>query len=328
VGGVYATLVRGTSGSLIREANLQVTVRDFTLSALPNSFTFASGGGISGGGTLSIARQNGLGSTISLSASLPGFSFVFSPSATAGNSSSFTFIGPALAPAPAGIYSAAITGNAGTFTRSTSVTINVQGILLTLMPSEITATGSGVPVQITATPIAGVSGSATLSMLPAMWTAAFGPNPVALGSTSTLTLTLIGTPSIGPNLLTISGTAGSFSNSRTLTFNYLFTPDYYIHVTNTGGATLSVVTLAAGSSSNLRILLNPVSGYNGTPALTLTGAPAGLAASFAPASLGVGVPSTLTLTASSSLVPGTYFVDVVATATPLAHRATLLVIVP
>ena len=327
VGGVYSTLVRGTSGALVRDASLQITVSDFTLAAVPGSFTYATGAGIAGGGSINISRLFGLTGSISLSATLPGFTFSFSPSSTTGNSSGFSFIGPALAPAPPGVYTATVTGNRGSFSRTTPVTISVRGFLLTAMPSELSGTGAGVPVQITATPIAGTPGPVTLSLGPAMWTGAFAPNPVAMGSASTMTLSLIGTPSIGPNSLNVNGTAGTYTASRTVIFNYQFSPDFYIHVTNTGGATLSVVTLNAGETRNLRVLLNPVSGYTGIPVLTLSGAQAGLTAAFTPASVSVGTPSTLTLAADSALAPGTYFVDVVATATPLVRKATLLVIV-
>lgn len=327
VGGVYPTLVRGTSGNLVRDSSLQITVSDFTLTPVPNSFTYATGGSIAGGGTININRLFGLSGSIGLSATLPGFTFSFSPPSTTGNSSNFSFIGPALAPAPPGVYTATIVGNRGSFSRTAPVTINVRGFLLTAMPSEMSGTGAGVPVQITATPIAGTPGPVTLALGPAMWTGAFAPNPVAMGSPSIMTLTLIGTPTIGPNNLNINGTAGTYTASRTVIFNFQFTPDFYIHVTDTGGTTLSVVTMNAGGSRNLRVLLNPVSGYTGTPALTLSGAPAGLTAAFAPSSVSTTTPSTLTLTTNSALAPGTYFVDVVATATPLVRKATLLVVV-
>lgn len=327
IGGVYPTLVRGTAGALVRDGALQITVRDFTLAAVPSSFTYATGGSIAGGGVININRLFGLTGSIGLSATLPGFTFSFSPPSTSGNSANFNFIGPALAPAPPGIYTAKVDGNAGTFSRSTGVTINVQGFLLTAMPSEMSGTGAGVPVRITATPIAGTPGPVALALGPAMWTGVFAPNPVAMGASSTMTLTLIGTPVIGPNSLNVNGTAGSYTGSRTVIFNYQFSPDFYIRVTDTGGTPLSVVTLSPGGTRNLRVLLNPVSGYTGTPALTLSGAPAGLTAVFAPSSVSTGTPSTLTLSASSTLAPGTYFVDVVATATPLTRKAMLLVIV-
>ena len=328
-GGVYATLIRGTSGTLVRDGNLQVTVQDFTLSAAPNTFSFASGGGISGAGTLTINRLFGLGGAISLSAALPGFSFVFTPSATTGNSSNFSFLGPALLPLPAGVYVATILGDRGTFSRTTSLTISVQGFQLTLMPSEMTSLGAGVPVQVTATPFGGISGPAALVMGPSpFWSATFTPNPATLGSTSVWTLNFIGTPGAGVNTLTVNGTAGTFAATRNLIHNVSFGPDYYIHVTDTSGGTLSVVNLAAGGSRTLKVVLDPVTGYSGAPALTLSGAPAGLTAAFAPASVTTAGPSTLTLSAGPSLAKGTYLVDVVATAAPLTRRATLLVIVP
>lgn len=331
-GGIYSLSVRGSSGALVRTGTLQVTVQDFALSASPNAFTFPTGSGISGGGTLAITRQHGLANPISFSATLPGFSFVFTPPSTSGNSAAFTFTGPALFAIPAGVYPVQITGNAGTWTRTAPVTITVQGFLMTLMPSETVTTGVGPSITIQTTPIGGLSGSASIVMVPSgLYSAGFAPMPVALGSSCTWTLTLVTTPVPGNFTLTVNGTSGSHTATRTLNHHVTSSPDYYIHTTDAGGVNrVSVVNLAAGGSASLRVHLNPVLGFAGVPTLGLVSATPGLTAGFAPASIATGLPSTLTLTAAPGLAPGFYYVDVVATYTgagTITRTATLLVIV-
>jgi hypothetical protein len=65
-------------------------------------------------------------------------------------------------------------------------------------------------------------------------------------------------------------------------------------------------TMAAGGGTNCQVRVNPLSGFNGTVVLGISGLPAGVTGSFNPSTIsgGSGV-STLTLTASGSAVVGT-----------------------
>jgi len=114
-------------------------------------------------------------------------------------------------------------------------------------------------------------------------------------------------------------TTGSFNwNTRIANFKF----------SNCGGAadfSLSAspasVSVTQGGSTSSTITVNPLNGFNGSVSLSATGLPAGVTASFNPASTTGN--STLTLTASGAATTGTATVTVTGTSGSLSHTATV-----
>src|SRR5262249_4013684 len=81
------------------------------------------------------------------------------------------------------------------------------------------------------------------------------------------------------------------------------------------------LTVKQGSSATSTITVNPVNGFSGSVALSASGLPAGVTASFNPSSTTSS--STLPLTASSTAAPGTATVTVTGTSGSLSHTANI-----
>ena len=83
------------------------------------------------------------------------------------------------------------------------------------------------------------------------------------------------------------------------------------------------VTVADGSAGTISIATTLVSGSAETIALTSSGAPAGVVAGFAPASVSTGSASVLTLTVGAGVTPGTYPITVTGTAPSATHATSV-----
>jgi uncharacterized membrane protein len=119
--------------------------------------------------------------------------------------------------------------------------------------------------------------------------------------------------------LTITATGGGVIKTVTFTLNV---PGF----TLSSPATVQVLR---GGSTPLTITTAPVSGFSAAVALSVTGLPAGVTATFAPTSIpapGSGT-STLTLAASSAAKAGNYTITVTAVGSGITHTAPLIVTV-
>ncbi|MEO7029582.1 MAG: S53 family peptidase [Acidobacteriaceae bacterium] len=170
---------------------------------------------------------------------------------------------------------------------------------------------------ITVTQIGGFTGSVALvaSGLPSGVTASFSPSSTT--NTSTLTLTAATGATVGTATVTIMGVSGSLAHTATvaLTVTSAPTPNYSL---SASPSSLSVAQ-SAGGSSTIKVI--PTGGFTGAVSLTASGLPAGVTASFSPAS--TTSTSTLTLTASSTATLGTATVTVTGTSGSLTHTATI-----
>ncbi len=119
-------------------------------------------------------------------------------------------------------------------------------------------------------------------------------------------------------------TNGAFNwNTRIGNFKFpgcgTSTPDYTLSASPTS------LSVTQGNSGTSTITVNPLSGFTGSVALTASGLPTGVTASFNPTST-TGT-STLTLTASSTATTGTATVTVTGTSGSLSHTTTVSVTV-
>ncbi len=179
------------------------------------------------------------------------------------------------------------------------------------------AQGSSTTDTVTITPLNGFAGSVALaaSGLPTGVTASFSPSSTT--GTSTLTLTASSSAATGTKSVTITGTSGSITHSTTisLTVNAAASPNFAI------AAAPSSVSVNQGASASDTISITPQNGFSGSVALTASGLPSGVAASFSPATT-TGT-STLTLTAGSAATVGTSTVTITGTSGTLTHSTTM-----
>jgi hypothetical protein len=197
------------------------------------------------------------------------------------------------------------------------------GYALSAQPAGMTLTQGGAAgtATIAVAPSNGFTGAVALtaSGLPTGVTASF--SPASTSGSSTLTLTAAKTATTGTAIVTITGTSGSLSHQTSLavTVNAATVPDFGL----TAGA--SSLTLMPGGSATASITIAPKGGFAGAVALAASGMPAGVTASFSPAS--ATSTSTLTLTAGSKAAAGSATVTVTGTSGSLSHTATIPVTV-
>ena len=326
--GPATVTITGTSGTLSHTTTVTLTVNaapNFTLSAAPSSVTVTQGGA-GGNSTITVNPTNGFTGSVSLSASgLPaGVTATFNPASTTGTS---TLTLTASSTATLGTATVTITGTSGTLTHTTTVTLTVNAtpvpdFALSASPASLTITqGNSGNSTITVAPINGFTGSVSLSAsgLPAGITATF--NPATTTSASTLTLTASGTATTGTATVTITGVSGTLTHTTTvtLTVNTVPVPDFGL------SASPASLTVTQGNSGNSTITVTPINGFNGSVALSASGLPMGVTATFNPAS--TTTTSTLTLTASATATTGTATVTITGTSGSLAHATNIILTV-
>jgi|GEM_PF-190453 len=317
--GLKAVTITGTSGSLNHTANLSLNLTsgaDYSLSASPNSVSAVQGG--TGTSTITVTPINSFSGSVALSASgLPvGVTASFSPS-SATTSSTLTLT--ASSTATLGQATVTVTGTSGSLTHTTTVTLTVTpapNYSLAASPSSVSVVqGTAGTSTVTITPLNSFNGSVALSAsgLPTGVTASF--SPASATSTSTLTLTASSTATLGPATVTITGTSGSLTHTTTVAVTITPAPDYSLSASPNS---LSVVQGAAGTST---ISVTALNNFTGSVALSATGLPAGVTASFSPAS--ATSTSLLTLTASSTATLGLATVTITGTSGSLSHTTTV-----
>lgn len=313
--GPASITITGTSGALSRTARINLTVTapvaaDFGLSATPATVNVAQSA--SATSTIAVGPLNGFTGSVALSASgLPtGVTATFSPVSTTGAStlslaaSSTATVGPA---------TITITGTSGTLTHTASINLTVTSTApanfsLSAAPAAVSVTRGGTTrSEVTVNRLNGFTGTVALSAtgLPAGVTASFGP----LSSTGTSLLTLTASNTAVPGSVIVTGTSGALTRTVTIALSIIVveTPDYRLTIAPT------TVTIARGAVATSTVTVNRLNGFTGAVALTASGLPTGVTASFSPAS--ATATSTLTLSASSTAVLGTGTVTIIGAGT-------------
>ena len=319
--GTATVTITGASGSSIQSATLQLTVSaapSYTLSASPNTVSVTQAGQTTS--TITVAPANGFDGSVTLSASgLPsGVTAGFSANPATSTS---TLTLTASATAATGTATLTITGASGSLTQSATVQLTVNpapGYTLSALPNALSvAQGSSGMSAITITPSNSFSGSVTLaaSGLPNGITAVFSPNPAT--TTSTLTLSASPTATAGMATVMITGTSGGLTQSTTISLTITGTAGASFTLSDSP-ASLTITQLSQGSS---KITITPANGFNSDVALTVSGLPNGVTASFSsnPATSS----STMTLAASATAPTGTTTVTITGTSGVLTSTTTL-----
>ncbi|WP_263355404.1 FG-GAP-like repeat-containing protein [Acidicapsa acidisoli] len=304
--GQYTLTITGKSGT-------QTATTTVSLGVYVPSFTLLSEGSLNiGQGTSSTAwvdifSQYGFNSGVTFSVSgLPsGVTASFSPNPTTGVQSTLTLT--ASSTAALGQYTLTITGTSGSHTASTPLTLGVYTPTFTLGGGGTVSVGQGSSgtSYFYISPEYGFSGSVSLaaSGLPSGVSASFSPNPTT-GTSSTLTVTASNSAPTGQYTVTITGTSGTQTASTILT---LAISAQSFTIADYPGS----VSMNEGATSTSNISISPQYGFTGNVTLSASGLPSGVTASFSPNPATTG--STLTLTASSSAMPGNATVTITGT---------------
>jgi uncharacterized protein YjdB len=292
---------------------------DFTISASPTSFKVSPGSSASY--DISTDTNNGYSGalTFSLQPGLPaGAAGSFSANGiSAGGSTTLTIT--TSASTPPGNYPLAVEATDGHLIYFTyfNLVVSVPDFSISISPASQTVTaGSGTTFAASTQSLNGFSGNVILSTtgLPSGISVTFSPNPVAVGSSSTMTVNASSSTATGAYGLTINGASGSLMHSVSpnpvLIVNATATlVSVAVTPANSSvakGATLQYTatgTYSDNSTKNLTSSVTWTSSNTGVASITTGGLATGVAAGSATikATLGTVSGSTaLTVTASTT----------------------------
>ena len=315
--GQYTVTISGTGGGQTASTTVLVMVAppSFTLTTYSN---LQAGQGSSAIGYVYVYPANGFNGQVQFSATgLPtGVTASFSPASSA---TSTTMTLAAASSVKAGQYSFTLVGRSGSLASSTPVSFTVLPPTFTISSASYVPLGQGASTTTYVNVVGqnGFSSSVNLAVsgLPSGVTAAFSPNPTT--SQSTLTFKATSTASPGQYTVTISGTGGGQTASTPIEL-VVAAPSFTL-------TTYGNLQVGQGSSAIEYVYVNPAYGFNGQVQFSATGLPAGMTASFSPASSATN--TGVTLTTSSSVKPGQYSFNVAGRSGSLVASTTLSVTV-
>ena len=304
------------------EALAVPAVPGFTLSSAASALTLLVGGS-SASTSVSITDSNGFSSAVNLVVSgLPsGVTAIFKYPSTPW-SSALTFT-PDSSVLP-GTYTVIVRGTSGSLTSTTTIILAIpaSGFSVSSSVSAFTLLAGGASesstIEVTSAKGAVVSVALTATGLPAGVTATFSPTTTA--STSLITLAASSSAVPGSYTVAVTGTFGVFTSTATIALR-IPVPGF-----NLSPATSTVTILAGGPSESSIIGVTGVNGFDSNVALTATGLPAGVTATFSPAITNTN--TALTFAAGGATVPGTYTVTVTGTSGAISSTASLALTIP
>ena len=280
---------------------------DFALSVSPGSQTVTAGDLLTY--NVNIAQKSGLGPLVQLSVSgLPqGSTASFSDSVASGPGTARLFILTALN-TPAGTFHLTITGSDLTGTQTTDAMMTVNpgpppiDFIVAVTPATQTTLGGGTvsyKVDVSSDNAAPVNLSVT--GLPAGATATFAPPSITHTGSSTLTVVTQDPTAPGFYGLNVIGTDPTGTQKVPIILNI---PSVDFTLQQQVGPS----SVTAGGNIIGTVTATPVLGALGSVSLSVvSGLPAGTSASFSPGVIGGGVTSsTMTITTTTSVVPGIY----------------------
>ncbi len=189
---------------------------------------------------------------------------------------------------------------------------------LTASPTSSTTTpGGSAAYTVSVAALNGFGGQVSLAVsgLPAGASAAFGPNPVAAGSSSTLTVQTSSSTPTGSFPLTITGTSGSLQHTTTATLVVTAPADFALTVSPSSDS------VRRGRSTSFTVNVSASGGFSGQVTLAVSGLPAGTSSSFSRNPTIPSRSSTLRISTSGSTPRATYTLTVTGTSGSLQHTA-------
>jgi uncharacterized membrane protein len=329
--GTYPLTISATDGSLsyFTYSTLVVSPEPtFSLSATPGSQTVVAGAQTTY--TVSTSTTSGFTGVVGLTVSgLPGGSTsAFNPPSITGIGSSTLTVATSTSTAP-GKYTLTITGVSENQTETATITLVVPTPTFSIVISPGTQTitaGNSTTYTVAASAVNGFSGSVTLSTgtLPSGISATFSPNPVAAGSSSTMTISSTASAAVGTYSLPVNGTSGSLTNTANPSPILIVNP---VPPNFSVAATPSSSTVVAGAKATYTFTTTAINGFTGVVSLSASGLPTGATAAFSPTSITGSGSSTLTVTTSTSTPAGTYTLTLTGVSGSLTSSAKVTMVV-
>ncbi|HLJ25834.1 MAG TPA: glycoside hydrolase family 6 protein [Candidatus Angelobacter sp.] len=300
--------------------NIQNAFPPVPATTAPSFTVSANGTSVEQGATattsITVLPVNGFSSTVNLSVSgLPtGVTAAFNPASITGGKgiSTLTFTAAANAAVPSTPVTVTVTGGSGALTETTTISLTIVGrpdFSVTAVTQAVTLTpGSNPTATVSVAALFGFTGSVSMSAanLPAGVSANFSPSSV--NGSGTITVNFNGQTSTptGTTNISIVGTSGTLTHSATIAFTVTGSSSFKLAATN--------ASVAQGGTATSAITVTPSGGFTGSVALSVSGLPNGVTASFNPtsASITTATPatSTLTFTASAAATAGATTVTV------------------
>jgi hypothetical protein len=296
---------------------------DFLLGATSSSQSTPVGG--SATYSIGTTALRGFTDTVSLTVSsgLPaGASVNFVPASISGSGSS-TLTVTTSSSTPVGSYTLTVKGTTPSLTHTTTITLVVQDFSLSPTPSSQTVVAPGsTNYTVSTSALSGFSGNIALSTatLPTGVSAVFAPTSVAVGASSTLTLSVTAATTAGNYPITIFATSGGITHSTQVNLT-VTAPDFSI------AATPSTQTVTAGGNTTYTVSTSALNGFTGSVSLGTSGLPTGATASFSPASISGSTTSTLTISTLSSTPAATYTITITGISGSINHNTAVLLTV-
>jgi pseudomonalisin len=326
--GIYAATVSATSGSTTHQVALSVTVAAAPAFVLSGASSIAVAAGSFNSVTFTSTPNSTFNNAVSFSVTgLPsGVTAAFTPATlpAPGSGSSVLKLTAKGSAAP-GSYSASVSAGGGTITKLLPLTV-------TIAPAPAFALAAGensvnVPpggsnsVSFTTTTDSGFNAQVTLTVsgLPTGVTTRFSPsNEVTAPGSGTVSVAFLAAPTTAPKAhsVIVSASGGSITRELTLTLNI---PGFSL------ASSASSVLVSSSAKGTLKLTLAALGGFDSAVALSVSGLPTGITASFSPAT--VAVPgngsSTLTLTKGVGATAGASHFTVMASGVSFTQSASI-----
>jgi subtilase family serine protease len=197
------------------------------------------------------------------------------------------------------------------------------GFSLSASPASVSvAQGNGGTSTITSTVTGGFSGVISLSATgqPSGVTVSFNPTSITGAGSSTMTMTVGSSTSVGTYTIKVTGTSGSTTASTTVSLTVTGTsPNFAISASPTS------ISVARGSSGRSTITTAISGGFNSAIGLSASGQGSRVSVSFNPSSIaapGSGT-STMTVTVSRRASTGTRTITIKGTGGGVTHTTTV-----
>jgi pseudomonalisin len=297
----------------------------FALALTPGSLILAPGASEVVGTRVSI--NGGFDAAVVLSAAdVPsGVTAVFAPASLAApGSGSGTLTITASSGAAPGAYTIMVTASAGSATHTFSLPLTISTPGCTLAASVTSFTLNPNSSATTAVSCGSVTGgfhtALNLAMTGAPQGVAMAPLPATVtpgSAQSTVTITAAANAPAGSYTFHLMATGGGLSLSVPISLTINPAPTFTMDLSSTG---LSVLK---GTSAHVAITTARVGTFNSALALSVTGIPAGITASFSPASMAAPGSGTSTLTMQVGAAPGSYNLTVKAVGVNVTQTAAL-----
>jgi pseudomonalisin len=297
----------------------------------PAALTIAAGGSATFGTTVAGGGSFKSAVALAVSGAPAGVTVTLSSSGIASpGSGSITATVAVAKTAAAGTYTLTVTASGANLTAKATTTLTVTNPSFALTaPTAATnlSVGSTATVPVSITPSGGFNSNVTLSVsgLPSGVTGAFSPASVNGTAANTSNLTLAASQSANAGAFSVTVTAAGGGITKTVTFNLtVLAPSFAITLAG------PVPALTVGGHTAISLSVTPTGGFHSLVALTASGLPPGVTASFSPATLAPATTAstTLTLIATTLAKPGTYSLTVSAAGAGLTRALPLTITVP